>query len=74
MTKIPRVITLEYLTEARSSFEQALAIDPKNVEAMSWLAFVEGATLSVATTMQRGAAFRAPTEGQVSTTVGSVCP
>jgi tetratricopeptide (TPR) repeat protein len=43
MTKIPRVITLEYLTEARSSFEQALAIDPKNVEAMSWLAFVEGA-------------------------------
>ncbi|MBW7961750.1 adenylate/guanylate cyclase domain-containing protein [Bradyrhizobium sp. BR 10261] len=36
-------LTLEYLTEARGSFEQALAIDPKNVDAMSWAATVEAA-------------------------------
>lgn len=36
-------LTLEYLTEARSSFELALAIDPKNVDAMSWRAAVETA-------------------------------
>jgi len=36
-------ITFEYVTEARSSFEQALAIDPQNVEAMSWIATIETA-------------------------------
>lgn len=36
-------LTPEYLTEARNSFELALAIDPKNVDAMSWAATVEAA-------------------------------
>ncbi|MGY8663941.1 adenylate/guanylate cyclase domain-containing protein [Bradyrhizobium sp. UFLA05-109] len=36
-------LTPEHLTEARSSFELALAIDPKNVDAMSWTATVETA-------------------------------
>ncbi|MCA1364996.1 adenylate/guanylate cyclase domain-containing protein [Bradyrhizobium sp. IC3069] len=36
-------LTPEYLTEARDYFELALAIDPKNVDAMSWAATVEAA-------------------------------
>ncbi len=34
-------MTLENLTEARTSFERALATDPQNVDAMSWSALVE---------------------------------
>ena len=36
-----RGVTLENLTEARNSFERALATDPQNVDAMSWSALVE---------------------------------
>ncbi|UWU66222.1 adenylate/guanylate cyclase domain-containing protein [Bradyrhizobium sp. NC92] len=36
-------LTREYMTEARSCFELALAIDPKNADAMSWTATVEAA-------------------------------
>jgi TolB-like protein/Tfp pilus assembly protein PilF len=36
-----RGVTLENLTEARNSFERALATDPQNVDAMSWRALVE---------------------------------
>jgi tetratricopeptide (TPR) repeat protein len=39
-------VTLEYLKEARSSFELALAIDPQNVDAMSWRALVETALVA----------------------------
>lgn len=35
-----RGVTLENLTEARNSFERALATDPQNVDAMSWSALV----------------------------------
>ena len=36
-------LTPEYLTEARNFFELALAVDPKNADAMSWTATVEAA-------------------------------
>ncbi|WP_026202592.1 winged helix-turn-helix domain-containing protein [Bradyrhizobium sp. WSM2793] len=36
-------LTSEFLTEARRSFELALAKDPNHVDAMSWMASVEGA-------------------------------
>ncbi|MCP3442351.1 adenylate/guanylate cyclase domain-containing protein [Bradyrhizobium sp. CCGUVB14] len=36
-------LTLEYLTESRNSLELALAIDPNNVDALSWTATVEAA-------------------------------
>ncbi|MET4197998.1 TolB-like protein/Tfp pilus assembly protein PilF [Bradyrhizobium sp. LA8.1] len=41
-----RGATLENLTEARSSFERALATDPQNVDAMSWSALVETALVA----------------------------
>lgn len=40
---VSKGLTPEYLTEARNSFELALAIDPKNVDAMSWMASIEAA-------------------------------
>ncbi|WLA68589.1 winged helix-turn-helix domain-containing protein [Bradyrhizobium diazoefficiens] len=36
-----RGVTLEYFAEARNFFGRALAIDPQNVDAMSWTALVE---------------------------------
>ncbi|WP_461318928.1 winged helix-turn-helix domain-containing protein [Bradyrhizobium barranii] len=36
-------LTPEYLAEARLFFEQALAIDPNNIDALSWTATVEAA-------------------------------
>ncbi|MET4020351.1 TolB-like protein [Bradyrhizobium sp. S3.2.12] len=40
---VSKGLTPEYLTEARRFFQLALAIDPNNVDAMSWTASVEAA-------------------------------
>jgi TolB-like protein/class 3 adenylate cyclase/Flp pilus assembly protein TadD len=47
--------TSEYLAQSRSFFEPALALDPKNVEALVGLAVVDAAAVGMALTVQRAA-------------------
>ncbi|MBR0731921.1 winged helix-turn-helix domain-containing protein [Bradyrhizobium japonicum] len=57
-------VTFEYLTEARGSFERALAIDPQNVDAMSWSALVETALVAAFLT-DNGPSYLAAAEAMV---------
>jgi TolB-like protein len=47
--------TSEYLAQSRSFFERALALDPKNVEALVGLAVVDAAAVGMALTVDRAA-------------------
>jgi TolB-like protein/class 3 adenylate cyclase/Flp pilus assembly protein TadD len=47
--------TSEYLAQSRSFFERALALDPKNVEALVGLAVVDAAAVGMALTVERAA-------------------
>ncbi|MET4518137.1 tetratricopeptide repeat protein [Bradyrhizobium sp. I1.7.5] len=47
--------TSEYLAQSRSFFEPALALDPKNVEALVGLAVVDAAAVGMALTVERAA-------------------
>jgi TolB-like protein/class 3 adenylate cyclase len=47
--------TSEYLSQSRSFFERALALDPKNVEALVGLAAVDAAAVGMALTVERAA-------------------
>jgi len=47
--------TSEYLAQSRSFFEPALALDPKNVEALVGLAVVDAAAVGMALTVDRAA-------------------
>lgn len=47
--------TSEYLAQSRSFFERALALDPKNVEALVGLAIVDAAAVGMALTVDRAA-------------------
>ncbi|KRQ94198.1 adenylate cyclase [Bradyrhizobium jicamae] len=47
--------TSEYLAQSRSYFEPALALDPKNVEALVGLAVVDAAAVGMALTVERAA-------------------
>ena len=55
MARLKKGRTSEYLVQSRSFFERALALDPKNVEALVGLAVVDAAAVGMALTVDRAA-------------------